>query len=154
MTDEFWYTALGMLVFRIAWGIIYVDPVIKRFKEAIGKPDKDIELQEGDREGSKFYTIIDKAEMERHPEDTRRLFSKFKYYLKQYSSGGHILGLLITVAHELGCEMVLRRVSEEDIKSEEHSEAEFEKKFEKINRPFWDSWAMEYEKTFKEYEKH
>lgn len=149
MTLEFWYTALALFVIRIVWKAIYVDPVMKRYKEAIGKADKEIELKEGSREAAELLSIIDKAEMERHPEDTSRRFegSEFKYYLKQHKSGGSVLGMLITMAHELGCEMVLRRISEEDIESKELSKREFEEKFEKINRPFWDRWAMEYRKT-------
>lgn len=147
MTPEFWYTAIGLLVVRIIWEIVFTGPWEKKHREAVGKRKEDIKLSEGSLEAEKLTSIIDKAEMERHPDDRYRLFEGKEF--KKYMNGSGLTGMLVTVAHELGCEFVLRRKSKEDIECESNRNGVFETRYKKIEEPFNTYRLHEYKQMMK-----
>lgn len=147
MTPEFWYTALGLLVVRIIWDVVFIAPWEKRYREAVGKRKGNIKLSEGSREAAKLTSIIDKAEMERHPDDRYRLFEGKEF--KKYMNESGLTAMLITIAHEVGCEFVLRRMSDEDIESETNRGGVFDERYRKIAEPFNTYRRHEYKKMMK-----
>lgn len=118
---------------------------IKKYMQMIGKPEKEITLQEATNEAGRLFSIIDDTEMERHPKDFLRVHEgkEFKLYIEEVRRNIYVFGLLVYAAHNLGCEIVLRRISEEDIE-DEYNRANFEKYLSDEISRFFEDWEIEF----------
>lgn len=138
----YFLTALGLFVVLVLLGRLFCDPANKKYCKTIGRPDRAVKLKEGDRAGMELVKIIMEAAKEKHPkiflhEDE---WKEFSFYFKD-ARKGNALGLLVSMAHELGCEIVLRRISEEDIEAE-HNQGD----------TFWEYFCDEKERYFKDWQ--
>lgn len=141
----YFLTALGLFMVLVLLGHFFCNPINKEYYKAIGKPDKEVKLKEGNRAGIELIKIIMEAAKEKHPDiflhEDR--WKEFSFYFKD-AREGNALGLLVSMAHELGCEIVLRRISEEDIETELNRGDAFWEYFCDEKERFFKSWQVEF----------
>ena len=142
MINTYLIFALVLFVVWVVFARIVETPVIKEYTKAIGKSEKTVKLSEGELEAAKLLSIIDKAGKEQHPDDYLGIKEgkEFKFYMKE-AYDHNALSMLVCMAHELGCEIVLRRVSDKDIE-DEHNRGDV----------FWEYLCDEKERFFKDWE--
>ena len=133
--------AVVLFVVWIVFARIVETPAIEEYLKAIGKPEKPVKLSEGRQEAAKLLSIIEKAGKELHPDEKGG--KEFKFYMKE-AYNRDALSLLVCMAHELGCEVVLRRISVEDIEDDHNRGDVFWEYLCDEKERFFEDWEPEY----------
>lgn len=94
--------------------------IFDKYRNAIGVPDEEFEYVDAEKVAAELLLAIDEDERKRHKDDILRVNhgKEFKYYIEEARRNDAGFSLVVYLAHMTGCEVVLRKVSEEDIEAE------------------------------------
>lgn len=153
MLGTFFTVAFVLFVIWCIFTRCVLGSQMKKYTKAIGKTKNRIKLSKGVGEAVNLLSIIDKAEKERHPKDLLRINEghEFKFYIELAQRGVNSIGMLICIAHELGCEVVLRRISEEDIEDDYNKGDVFWEYLCDEQERYFKKWEPEYKTYLKKY---
>ena len=124
------------------------------YKKAIKAPNYPITIGDAEEEAKKMLLYL--VGIDRKRNDGIHESKEFEYYRKKvYESPigynhHHILAELIRWAHKLGCEVVVRQMSDEDIEADKNKGDAFWEYLGQIDEKHTEKWIKEFNKKCKE----
>lgn len=143
-------TAIILFVvwFIIAYGC-YAGSV-GRYKDAIKAPHYPILHNSAKKQSGEIRLFIHRIESFRRKGDVSRVDDgkEFKYYFEK--SDNPMIAEFIRWAHKLGCEVVIRQVSDQDIEAEENRGDAFWEYLGDRTENHYNKWIKEFKRKFKD----